>query len=189
MPIRSPLRSVPCARGAQTIGLPPGGGDAGRSPGWSPGGVLEPSLGCTGGSPGLERVAPAAARPGTGVFRTRLRRLRRNVLAARRLPGRSRPVRIVLHLLSLSVWCGSAAPVPLVTRGFALHRCCPACRRGGCLRERLDTARTREGGTRTSDVATVELAAGGTPLTMLSEDEQMFRDAVREFAEQRSARS
>jgi alkylation response protein AidB-like acyl-CoA dehydrogenase len=33
-------------------------------------------------------------------------------------------------------------------------------------------------------MATVELAAGGTPLTMLSEDEQMFRDAVRDFAEQ-----
>jgi alkylation response protein AidB-like acyl-CoA dehydrogenase len=33
-------------------------------------------------------------------------------------------------------------------------------------------------------MATVELAAGGTPLTVLSEDEQMFRDAVRDFAEQ-----
>ncbi|MFL5386548.1 MAG: acyl-CoA dehydrogenase [Longimicrobiaceae bacterium] len=32
-------------------------------------------------------------------------------------------------------------------------------------------------------MATVELAAGGAPLTVLSEDEQMFRDAVRQFAE------
>jgi len=32
-------------------------------------------------------------------------------------------------------------------------------------------------------MATVDLAAGGTPLTVLSEDEQMFRDAVRQFAE------
>src|SRR6476619_863822 len=31
-------------------------------------------------------------------------------------------------------------------------------------------------------MATVELAAGGAPLTVLSEDEQMFRDAVRQFA-------
>ena len=32
-------------------------------------------------------------------------------------------------------------------------------------------------------MATVELATGGAPLTVLSEDEQMFRDAVRQFAE------
>ncbi|HEX6748380.1 MAG TPA: acyl-CoA dehydrogenase [Longimicrobium sp.] len=32
-------------------------------------------------------------------------------------------------------------------------------------------------------MATVDLAAGGAPLTVLSEDEQMFRDAVRQFAE------
>jgi alkylation response protein AidB-like acyl-CoA dehydrogenase len=32
-------------------------------------------------------------------------------------------------------------------------------------------------------MATVELAAGGAPLTVLSEDEQMFRDAVRQFAD------
>jgi alkylation response protein AidB-like acyl-CoA dehydrogenase len=32
-------------------------------------------------------------------------------------------------------------------------------------------------------MATVDLAAGGAPLTVLSEDEQMFRDLVREFAE------
>jgi alkylation response protein AidB-like acyl-CoA dehydrogenase len=32
-------------------------------------------------------------------------------------------------------------------------------------------------------MATVELAAGGAPLTVLSEDEQMFRDLVRQFAE------
>jgi alkylation response protein AidB-like acyl-CoA dehydrogenase len=33
-------------------------------------------------------------------------------------------------------------------------------------------------------MATVELATGGAPLTVLSEDEQMFRDAVRQFAEE-----
>ncbi|HEX8692562.1 MAG TPA: acyl-CoA dehydrogenase [Longimicrobium sp.] len=33
-------------------------------------------------------------------------------------------------------------------------------------------------------MATVDLAAGGAPLTVLSEDEQMFRDAVRQFAEE-----
>jgi alkylation response protein AidB-like acyl-CoA dehydrogenase len=32
-------------------------------------------------------------------------------------------------------------------------------------------------------MATVDLAAGGAPLTVLSEEETMFRDAVREFAE------
>ncbi len=32
-------------------------------------------------------------------------------------------------------------------------------------------------------MATVDLAAGGAPLTVLNEDEQMFRDAVRQFAE------
>jgi alkylation response protein AidB-like acyl-CoA dehydrogenase len=32
-------------------------------------------------------------------------------------------------------------------------------------------------------MATVDLAAGGAPLTVLSEDEQMFRDLVRQFAE------
>jgi butyryl-CoA dehydrogenase/short/branched chain acyl-CoA dehydrogenase len=32
-------------------------------------------------------------------------------------------------------------------------------------------------------MATLELAAGGAPLTVLSEDEQMFRDAVRQFAD------
>jgi alkylation response protein AidB-like acyl-CoA dehydrogenase len=32
-------------------------------------------------------------------------------------------------------------------------------------------------------MATVDLAAGGAPLTVFSEDESMFRDAVREFAE------
>jgi alkylation response protein AidB-like acyl-CoA dehydrogenase len=32
-------------------------------------------------------------------------------------------------------------------------------------------------------MATVELATGGAPLTVLSEDEQMFRDAVRQFAD------
>jgi alkylation response protein AidB-like acyl-CoA dehydrogenase len=32
-------------------------------------------------------------------------------------------------------------------------------------------------------MATVESPAGGAPLTLLSEDEQMFRDAVRQFAE------
>lgn len=32
-------------------------------------------------------------------------------------------------------------------------------------------------------MATVDLATGGAPLTVLSEDEQMFRDAVRQFAE------
>ena len=32
-------------------------------------------------------------------------------------------------------------------------------------------------------MATVEMPAGGAPLTVLSEDEQMFRDAVRQFAE------
>jgi alkylation response protein AidB-like acyl-CoA dehydrogenase len=33
-------------------------------------------------------------------------------------------------------------------------------------------------------MATVDLATGGTPLTVLSEDEQMFRDLVRGFAEE-----
>jgi len=33
-------------------------------------------------------------------------------------------------------------------------------------------------------MATVELATGGAPLTVLSEDEQMFRDAVRQFADE-----
>jgi alkylation response protein AidB-like acyl-CoA dehydrogenase len=33
-------------------------------------------------------------------------------------------------------------------------------------------------------MATVDLATGGAPLTVLSEDEQMFRDAVRQFAEE-----
>lgn len=33
-------------------------------------------------------------------------------------------------------------------------------------------------------MATVELPTGGAPLTVLSEDEQMFRDAVRDFADQ-----
>jgi alkylation response protein AidB-like acyl-CoA dehydrogenase len=32
-------------------------------------------------------------------------------------------------------------------------------------------------------MATIELATGGAPLTVLSEDEQMFRDAVRQFAD------
>jgi alkylation response protein AidB-like acyl-CoA dehydrogenase len=32
-------------------------------------------------------------------------------------------------------------------------------------------------------MATVDIPAGGAPLTVLSEDEQMFRDAVRQFAE------
>jgi butyryl-CoA dehydrogenase/short/branched chain acyl-CoA dehydrogenase len=32
-------------------------------------------------------------------------------------------------------------------------------------------------------MATVDLATGGAPLTVLSEDEQMFRDAVRQFAD------
>jgi len=32
-------------------------------------------------------------------------------------------------------------------------------------------------------MATLELATGGAPLTVLSEDEQMFRDAVRQFAD------
>jgi butyryl-CoA dehydrogenase/short/branched chain acyl-CoA dehydrogenase len=32
-------------------------------------------------------------------------------------------------------------------------------------------------------MATVELATGGAPLTVLSDDEQMFRDAVRQFAD------
>ncbi|HEX2095426.1 MAG TPA: acyl-CoA dehydrogenase [Longimicrobiaceae bacterium] len=32
-------------------------------------------------------------------------------------------------------------------------------------------------------MATVDLTTGGAPLTLLSEDEQMFRDAVRQFAE------
>src|SRR3712207_9495382 len=33
-------------------------------------------------------------------------------------------------------------------------------------------------------MATVDLASTGAPLTVLSEDEQMFRDAVRQFAEE-----
>jgi alkylation response protein AidB-like acyl-CoA dehydrogenase len=33
-------------------------------------------------------------------------------------------------------------------------------------------------------MATVDLTTGGAPLTVLSEDEQMFRDAVRQFAEE-----
>ncbi len=32
-------------------------------------------------------------------------------------------------------------------------------------------------------MASVDLATGGAPLTVLSEDEQMFRDLVRQFAE------
>src|SRR5262249_17984061 len=126
--------------------------------------------------------------------------------------GRSeRIVRIVFH--DRLPWCakgkcrtraGSLADYGRRSARFRTHPPCPglaartARRRGGDGAHRLSRGASgcyiaelsgpgaaRAGAPPTSllTMATVDLASGGAPLTVLSEDEQMFRDAVRQFAE------